>query len=120
MLKKVEKKKSFEIFVLVAKAELNDTGKYTCRDRQSGETTECDVEVEKATIRLIKGFPETLTIPQGKRKFNKLFSSTSVTNIDVIVLMIENDIREFFSMLNKRNLLNNSNRDLRHFSKIKK
>lgn len=51
---------------LVNKAELNDTGKYTCKDRQSGQTTNCDVTVDKAPIRIIKGLPETLIIPQGK------------------------------------------------------
>ncbi|CAF1170329.1 unnamed protein product [Rotaria sordida] len=50
----------------VHKAELNDTGKYTCKDRQSGETTNSDVDVAKAPIRIIKGLPETLIVPQGK------------------------------------------------------
>jgi hypothetical protein len=52
-------------FFLVHKAELNDTGKYTCKHRQNGETTNCDVIVAKAPFRIIKGLPETLNIPQG-------------------------------------------------------
>ncbi|CAF4580073.1 unnamed protein product, partial [Rotaria sp. Silwood1] len=51
----------------VHKAELNDTGKYTCKDRQSGETTNSDVDVAKAPIRIIKGLPETLIVPQGEQ-----------------------------------------------------
>ena len=58
-------------FFLVHKAELNDTGKYTCSDRQSGLTTDCDVSVTKAPIRIIKGLPETVIVPQGKKKKEK-------------------------------------------------
>ena len=65
------KKKLYFIFI-VLKAELNDTGKYTCKDRQTGETTDCDVNVTKAPIKIIKGLPETLIVPQGKKN---VFSS---------------------------------------------
>jgi hypothetical protein len=51
---------------LVSNAQLSDTGKITCKDRLSGETTQCNVTVNKAPIRLVKGFPETLLVPQGK------------------------------------------------------
>ena len=55
--------KDFSFSVL--KAELNDTGKYSCVDQQTGDTTTCDVDVQKAAIRLVKGLPETLIVPQG-------------------------------------------------------
>lgn len=53
-------------FSLVLKSELKDAGNYTCQDLESGETTNCQVTVKKAPIRLIKGLPETLVVPQGK------------------------------------------------------
>ena len=59
--------------ILVNKANLNDTGKYTCKDRQSGQTTDCDVNVTKAPIRIIKGLPETLNVPQGKHWIINVF-----------------------------------------------
>ena len=66
-----KKKVKYLFFFLVHKAELNDTGKYTCSDRQSGLTTDCDVSVTKAPIRIIKGLPETVIVPQGKKKKEK-------------------------------------------------
>lgn len=58
---------------LVNKVNLNDTGKYTCKDRQTGQTTDCEVTVSKAPIRIIKGLPETLIVPQGKNGFIIVF-----------------------------------------------
>ncbi|CAF3800634.1 unnamed protein product, partial [Rotaria magnacalcarata] len=51
----------------VLKAELDDTGNYTCKDRQNNETTNCDINVVKASIRIIKGLPETLIVSQGEQ-----------------------------------------------------
>ncbi len=64
-------------FNIVHQAELNDAGKYTCKDRQTGDTTNCDVNVSKASIRIIKGLPETLIVPQGKNVFYKRVRSYS-------------------------------------------
>ena len=57
------------LYCLVPHAELKDTGKYTCKHRQTGEATDCNVTIAKAPVRLIKGLPETLTVPQGKVLF---------------------------------------------------
>ena len=64
--KNILHKKHFSFASLVLKAELDDTGKYTCQDRETGESTNCDVTVNKAPVRIIKGLPETLIVPQGK------------------------------------------------------
>ena len=57
---------TLSLYSLVSHAELKDTGKYTCKHRQTGEATDCNVTVAKAPVRLIKGLPETLIVPQGK------------------------------------------------------
>ncbi|CAF1220457.1 unnamed protein product, partial [Didymodactylos carnosus] len=48
----------------VHQAELNDSGRYTCVDRQTEEKTSTDVDVIEAPIKIIKPLPETLTITQ--------------------------------------------------------
>ncbi|CAF1379032.1 unnamed protein product, partial [Didymodactylos carnosus] len=50
----------------VHKAEPNDSGRYTCADRKTGEKTNTDVDVIEVPIKIVKPLPEKITVNQGE------------------------------------------------------
>jgi thiamine phosphate synthase YjbQ (UPF0047 family) len=100
-----KKKRIVSMFILVCKAQLTDEGKYTCQDRQTNETTDCRVNVTKGLVRLVKGFPETLIVPQGKCVLMSRLETSSFVIVEDSGWTCSDDIRRWFLRLYEINLM---------------